>query len=97
MVAHVCALEVDLFVPDARSLKDRRRALRPVVDRLRARHQVAIAETAGADTWQTATLTVVSVASSATIVERALDDAERAVWSRDDLEVTDARRTWMEL
>ncbi|MEM9038024.1 MAG: DUF503 domain-containing protein [Actinomycetota bacterium] len=97
MSGYVLAVEVDLHVPAARSLKDKRQALRPVLDRLRARLPVSVAETDGQDSWQVATIVVAVAASSATMAEELIDEAERTVWSRPDLEVTATRRTWMEL
>lgn len=91
------AVEIDLHVPSARSLKDKRQALRPVLDRLRARLPVSVAETGGQDSWQVAALTVAIAASSAQVAEEVGDEVERTVWSRPDLEVTSVRRTWAEL
>jgi hypothetical protein len=54
---------VQLHLPAARSLKDRRRVMRRLKDRLRSRYNVAVAEDPRhADLWQRAGLAVVSVA-----------------------------------
>ncbi|MEM9712819.1 MAG: DUF503 domain-containing protein [Actinomycetota bacterium] len=97
MSGYVLAVVVDLHVPSARSLKDKRQALRPVIDRLRARLPVSVAETAGQDSWQVAGLTVAIAASSPEVAEELADEVERTVWSRPDLDVTGVRRTWAEL
>ena len=55
----------EIHVPGAQSLKDKRQVLRRLKDRMRARHNVAVAEIGDhADLWQRASLIVVSVASS---------------------------------
>ena len=97
MSGYVLAIEIDLHVPSARSLKDKRQALRPVIDRLRARLPVSVAETGGQDTWQVASLTVAIAASSTDVADDVAGEVERTVWSRPDLDVTQVRRTWMEL
>ncbi len=97
MSGHVLAIEIDLHVPSARSLKDKRQALRPVLDRLRARLPVSVAETGGQDSWQVASLTVAIAASSTDVADEVADEVERTVWSRPDLDVTEVTRTWMEL
>ncbi|MEZ5167144.1 MAG: DUF503 domain-containing protein [Acidimicrobiales bacterium] len=51
---HVLAAEIDLRVPGSRSLKDKRSALRPILDGLRHRHPVAAAEVDHLDEWQRA-------------------------------------------
>lgn len=96
MSGYVLAVEIDLHVPAAQSLKDKRQALRPVLDRLRSRLPVSVAETGSQDSWHTAALVVAVASSSVTQAEELIDEAERTVWSRPDLEVTSTRRTWME-
>lgn len=97
MSGYVLAIEIDLHVPSSQSLKDKRQALRPVLDRLRARLPVSVAETGGQDSWQVAQLTVAIAASSTEVADELADEVERTVWSRPDLDVTQVRRTWAEL
>jgi len=55
-------LTVEIHLPQARSLKDKRQVIRSVKDRLRARHNVAVSELSeGADLWQRADLAVASL------------------------------------
>ena len=54
-------LTLDLHFPGARSLKDKRQALRSLETKVRNRHNVAIAEVEHQDLWQRARLAVVSV------------------------------------
>lgn len=54
-------LTLDLHFPGARSLKDKRQALRSLEARVRNRHNVAIAEVEHQDLWQRARLAVVTV------------------------------------
>ena len=59
-----------MHLPCSRSLKDKRRVLKSLKDRLRGRHNVAIAEVDGQDVWQHAVLGIVSVADSRFHLER---------------------------
>ena len=86
-------LSVELHIPDARSLKDKRMVLRSIKDRLQ-RFNVAVAETEHQDLWQRAELGVVTVASSTGAVERLLgsvaDEIDRVapgVVTRTDVEI----------
>ncbi len=54
-------LTLELHFPGARSLKDKRQALRSLETRLRGRFNVAVAEVEHQDLWQRARLAVVSV------------------------------------
>jgi hypothetical protein len=54
-------LTLELHFPGARSLKEKRQALRSLEQRIRNRYNVAIAEVEYQDLWQRARLAVVSV------------------------------------
>jgi uncharacterized protein YlxP (DUF503 family) len=73
-------LTVELHIPGARSLKDKRMVLRGVKDRLK-KFNVAVAEVEHQDLWQRAGLAVVTVGDSTEFVDRALgsvaDEIER--------------------
>ena len=57
MVVGLLTLEIHL--PDAHSLKDKRQVVRKLKERLRARFNVAVAELDHQDLWQRATVGVV--------------------------------------
>ena len=94
---HVLALEFDLHVPASRSLKEKRAAIRPVLDGIRNRYPVAVAETAHQDTWKRVGLGVAAVSESPGHAESVIDEVERFVWSFPELDVVDATRRWMEM
>jgi uncharacterized protein YlxP (DUF503 family) len=54
-------LTLDLHFPGARSLKDKRQALRSLETRLRNKFNVAVAEVEHQDLWQRARVAVVTV------------------------------------
>lgn len=54
-------LTLEIQIPDARSLKDKRQVLRSLKDRLRANFNVAVAELAYQDLWQRSRVGVVSL------------------------------------
>lgn len=89
-------LEVELHFPAARSLKEKRSLLRPVVESSRSRYRVAIAEVGYQELHQRAIVEVAAVASAAHVVTEVLDAVERLVWSSPGLEVTSTRRWWPE-
>lgn len=54
-------LTLEIHIPDARSLKDKRQVLRSLKDRLRAHFNVAVAELEHQDLWQRSKIGVVSI------------------------------------
>lgn len=93
---HVAAFEVSIHIPDSHSLKDRRQVVRSVLAVARERFHVSAAEVGGQDTWQRATLGFAVVASEARIAEETVDEIERYLWSRPELEVLDAEVRWLD-
>jgi uncharacterized protein len=93
---YVCSTRFELFFPMAHSLKERRAIVRPVVDGLRNRFSVSVAEVGDAGKWQRASVGVAVVGSSVSLVEHVLDDCDRFVWSFPELEVISTERTWSE-
>jgi len=61
MVIGIC--RVELLVGDASSIKDKRRVVRSVVQRLRSRFNVAVAEVDRLDSWHAAQLGIVCVSN----------------------------------
>jgi hypothetical protein len=96
MRLHAATLAIDLHVPEARSLKAKRAAIRPIVEGLRHRFSVAAAEVDHQDHWQRAGLAVSAVGSSESHVASVLDAVERFVWSRPDVEVLSVERYWLD-
>lgn len=94
---HVLALSVELRIPGCTSLKQKRSTLRPIVEGIRHRHHLSVAETGFNDQWQRAAIGVAVVSGSAAHAEEVADNVERFVWSRPDVEVTTSQRHWLEL
>jgi uncharacterized protein len=67
----VALLSVELYLPGARSLKDKRMVVRRVKDRL-AKFNVAVSEVEHHDLWQRAGLGIVTISSTRAHAEQEL-------------------------
>ena len=94
MMPAVGLLTVDLHFPGARSLKDKRRILASVRDRVR-RLNVSLAELDHHDLHQRAQLGIVAVASGRDLADQALDAALAEVERRDPGLVLAMDRQWL--
>jgi hypothetical protein len=65
---------VELHLPEARSLKDKRRIVKSLLERLHQRHRVSIAETDHHDLHQRAELVLAAVARTEQEAGRLMDD-----------------------
>ena len=89
-------LTIELRLPNATSLKDKRQVLRHLLDTAYRRYRVAAGELDHQDLRQRALLGFAAVAADATHVDEVLDEVERFVWSHPELEVVATDRHWTE-
>jgi len=69
---HVGTLYVRLMIRDARTLKDKRRVVRSIRDRIRNHHNVSVAEVDALDSHQQAVLGFAMVSNDAQYIDGAL-------------------------
>ena len=87
VTAFVALLSVEVFLPDAQSLKDKRMSVRRVKDRLKALG-VAVAEIGHLDVWQRTSLGVVAIGNRRGHVDEVLATALTTIESNVDGYVT---------
>lgn len=67
-------ITVQLRIPMARSLKDRRNVLRSLTDKINNKFNVAVAEVNSSDQWKNTSLAVVTVGGEKKQVEQCLNN-----------------------
>ena len=85
-------LTLELHFPGARSLKDKRQALRSLETRLRNRFNVAVAEVEYQDLWQRSRLAVVSVNTDHGHLESTLQGVTHEAEGAREILVVDSAR-----
>jgi uncharacterized protein len=93
---HVGSLDIDLHIPECRSLKAKRAVVKPIVEGIKRRYGAAAAEVEFQNKWQRARIGVAVVASSEAHACDILDEVERFVWSHPDVQVLQIDRRWLE-
>jgi uncharacterized protein len=83
-------LTLDLHFPGARSLKDKRQALRSLETRIRNKFNVALAEVEHQDLWQRSRLAVVTVNTDHGHLDSTLSAVTSEAASARDIELLDA-------
>ena len=91
----VLALEVDLHIAHAKSLKDKRGVIRSIIDGARHRFHVAAAEVGDENLWQRAQLGFAAVSNNQQHTTEVIDQVSRFVWSFPEIAVLDEERTWL--
>ena len=78
-------LTLELHIPDAQSLKDKRHVLRSLKDKLRLKFNVAVAELDHQDLWQRSVVGVVTLSTEEKhvreVLQKALEEADEILGS----------------
>jgi uncharacterized protein YlxP (DUF503 family) len=77
----ISGLTVSLSIPEARSLKDKRRVLRSVKDRIMSKMNVSVAEVGRQDEWNYADLAFVTVTADKITVDQRLSSLSNVLHS----------------
>lgn len=72
---------IELFIPDAHSLKEKRSVIKGLLARLQGKFNVSVAEVGYNDLWQRSLISVAVTSGSHTEVDRVLDVVVRFVES----------------
>jgi uncharacterized protein YlxP (DUF503 family) len=85
----VGSCKIELRIPGSRSLKDKRRAVKSIKDRVQARFNVGIAEVDRLDDWQRATLGVAAVSNDSRLVDETLSKVVNWIEANGEVLVVD--------
>jgi hypothetical protein len=77
VVIGVITWEIQIF--DARSLKEKRKVVKSLKDRLTSRFNLSVAETGYQDSWQRAEITAAIVATDKPYADRVMNKADALV------------------
>jgi uncharacterized protein len=96
MALFAAVLRVEFHIPVVHSLKEKRGVIKPVIDGLKNRFNVSVAETDFQDLWQRCEIGIGVVASSASHAQDVIDACDRFVWSFPEITITTSNVDWLE-
>ena len=91
----ISLLTIELMIPWARSLKDKRSAVRGLKDRLRARFNASVAEVAYQDKWQRAIIAVCIIGNDKRQLESNMSKVRQLCEEAQDLQIADMQQQWL--
>ncbi len=91
----ISLLTIELLVPWARSLKDKRSAVRGLKDRLRSRFNASVAEVGYQDKWQRAVLAVCVLGNDKRQLESDMSRVRQLCEEAQDLQIADMHQQWL--
>jgi uncharacterized protein YlxP (DUF503 family) len=93
---HAAALRLEIRIPAAHSLKDKRRILKGLSGALTSAFPVAVGEVGFQDQWQRATLGAAMVSSQAGQLERLIHAVQRLLREHPDIELLEVGVSYLE-
>ena len=91
----ISLLTIELMIPWAHSLKDKRSAVRGLKDRLRSRFNASVAEVAYQDKWQRAIIAVCIIGSDKRQLESDMTKVTQLCEEAQDLQIADVHQQWL--
>jgi uncharacterized protein YlxP (DUF503 family) len=85
MIVGICELEV--FIPQSRSLKDKRVIIKSFKDKISKRFNVSIAEVGYQDKWQRAIFGIAKVSNDSVSVDKVFDFIDKMIIEDGRMEV----------
>jgi uncharacterized protein YlxP (DUF503 family) len=91
-----CTVRLELELPFASSLKEKRKTLRSIKDRLR-RKNVSVVESENQDRWQRATVELALAAVSLSAAEEKREEIRRALLNYEEMRILEWREEFLKL
>jgi uncharacterized protein YlxP (DUF503 family) len=91
----ISLLTIEVLIPWARSLKDKRSAVRGLKDRLRSRFNVSVAEVSFQDKWQRAVIAVCFLGNDRRQLESDMARVRQLCEEAQDLQIADMHQQWL--
>lgn len=87
MIIGRCLIRLRLFSPN--SLKEKRRILKSLIERLKSRYNISIAEVGENDSWQIAEIGIAVVANKAVFADEVINKIVHFIDNFDSVEIVD--------
>ena len=91
---HILFIKLDLNIPLAHSLKDKRSQIKSLKDRLSSRFNASIAEIDALDNWQQAVIGICIISNDRSYLDKQYSLIESMVLEYTQLELVSAEREW---
>jgi uncharacterized protein len=92
---HVLLIKLRLQIPSAHSLKDKRRQIKSLKDRLSSRFNASVAEIDELDKWQQSVIAVCMISNDKSYLDKQCSLVETIVLEYTELELLNIHREWL--
>ncbi|MDH5516404.1 MAG: DUF503 domain-containing protein [Gammaproteobacteria bacterium] len=93
--ALVCVISVELFIPMAHSLKDKRKHIKSLKERLKNRFNASIAEISALDDWQRSVLGISMISNERRFLEKQYRAIEKLLEESREIQLIKTAIEWI--
>ena len=91
----VCVISIELFIPMAHSLKEKRKQIKSLRERLKNRFNASVAEVGALDDWQRAVLGVSMISNDKVYLEKQYRAMETLILEGREVELIGINIEWL--
>ena len=95
MTAHILFISIEIQIPQAQSLKTKRKTVKSLKDRIRDKYNASVAEIDYQDKWQRALIGVAMLGNNKQVLEKDAYSIERLVAAYPELNCTFFNLEWI--
>lgn len=92
---HILLIQLTLHIPMSHSLKDKRRQIKSLKDRISQRFNAAVAEVGELDNWQTAELAICMLSNDKSWLDSQYSLIEALLLDYSELQLQKIQRQWL--
>lgn len=92
---HILLIQLTLHIPMSHSLKDKRRQIKSLKDRISQRFNAAVAEVGELDNWQTAELAICMLSNDKSWLDSQYSLIEALLLDYSELQLQQIQRQWL--
>jgi len=91
----VCVISIELFIPMSHSLKEKRKQIKSLKERLKNRFNASVAEIAALDDWQRAVLGMSMISNDKVYLEKQFRNIETLILEVRGVELININIEWL--
>ena len=84
----ISVCQVEIYIYESNSLKDKRRILKSIIDKLKSKYNITIAETDYNEKWNRSVITFAAVSNSGKFSDKIINKVLRIIENDNRIEVT---------
>lgn len=92
---HILLIQLNLHIPNAHSLKEKRKQIKSLKDRLSHRFNASVAEVGELDSWQKSVIALCLLSNDKSYLDKQFSLVEARVFEYADLELVSIERQWL--